>query len=216
MKAKHSILMSFMLAAFLATGCPTEQITRTQQNRPTTPASSTATVTVQNGMIPAGTQLALRVDETIDTKQAGGVYRAEVAQTVVDASGRTVIRQGSPAELTVVDASGGGAVGTRKIELALRSITVNGQRQMASSVGREEGGPSGLGANRRTAEMVGGGAALGAVVGAIFGGGSGAATGAAIGAAGGAATQVLTRGDTVRIPAETVMGFQLSAPLRVS
>jgi hypothetical protein len=39
--------------------------------------------------------------------------------------------------------------------------------------------------------------------------------GAAIGAAGGAAAQVLTRGETVRIPAETVMDFRLAAPLRV-
>ena len=87
---------------------------------------------------------------------------------------------------------------------------------MASSENRREEGADGLGTNRRTAEMVGGGAALGAVVGAIFGGGSGAATGAAIGAAGGAATQVLTRGDTVRIPAETVMGFRLASALDIN
>jgi len=209
--------MALALALAVCFGCPSkEQITRTQQNRPTAPAQSTVTVNTQNGAIPAGTELAIRVNEAIDTKDAGGVYRAEVAQNILDSSGRTIITQGSPAEVTVVQASGGGAVGTRAIELALRSVTVNGRRQMATSDNREEKGAAGLGTNRRTAEMVGGGAALGAVVGAIFGGGSGAATGAAIGAAGGAATQVLTRGDTVRIPAETVMGFRLAAPLNVS
>lgn len=197
-------------------GCPSqEQITRTQQNRPTTPAQSSVMVNVQDGAIPSGTELAIRVNEAIDTKDAGGVYRAEIAQDIQNSAGKTIISRGSAAEVTVVQASGGGAVGTRAIELALRSVTVNGRQRMASSENRREEGADGLGTNRRTAEMVGGGAALGAVVGAIFGGGSGAATGAAIGAAGGAATQVLTRGDTVRIPAETVMGFRLAAPLDV-
>jgi outer membrane lipoprotein SlyB len=60
--------------------------------------------------------------------------------------------------------------------------------------------------------MVGGGAAIGALIGAVAGGGKGAAVGAAVGAAGGAAAQVLTRGDTVRVPAETVMTFRLDQP----
>lgn len=203
------------IAALLLAGCSTSQMTRTQQTRPTAPAAPVVRAEVQEGMIPAGTEIAIRVNETIDTRDAGGVYTAEVAQIVEDGSGDTVISEGSPAELTVVRGRSGGEVGTRTIELALRSVTVNGQRRMAESEGRVEGGPEGLGTNRRTAEMVGGGAALGAVVGAIIGGGSGAATGAAIGAAGGAATQVFTRGDTVRIPAETVMSFRLATPLQV-
>jgi hypothetical protein len=69
-----------------------------------------------------------------------------------------------------------------------------------------------LGANERTARNVGGGAALGAVIGAIAGGGSGAAVGAAIGAAGGAAAQVLTRGESVHVPAETLLTFRLERP----
>jgi hypothetical protein len=36
-----------------------------------------------------------------------------------------------------------------------------------------------------------------------------------VGAAGGAATQVLTRGDRVHIPAETVMTFRLDQPWRL-
>jgi hypothetical protein len=70
-----------------------------------------------------------------------------------------------------------------------------------------------VGANRRTAEMVGGGAVLGTLLGAIAGGGKGAAIGAAAGAAAGAGVQVLTRGKTVRVPAESVLTFRLDQPV---
>jgi hypothetical protein len=166
-------------------------------------------------VIPAGTEFAVRANENIDTKDAGGTYRAEVAQTIQDQSGSVLVPAGSPAELTAVAASSGGTVGTRSIELAIRSVTVNGNRQAIQTISREEQGPGGLGTNRRTAEMVGGGAALGALIGAIAGGGKGAAIGAGVGAAGGAATQVLTRGDRVHIPAETVMTFRLDQPWRL-
>jgi outer membrane lipoprotein SlyB len=73
----------------------------------------------------------------------------------------------------------------------------------------------GIGANKRTAEMTGGGAVLGTVVGAIAGGGKGAAIGAVVGGAGGAATQVLTRGKEVKVPAETLLTFKLDQPLRL-
>ena len=197
-----------LFLAGLAIACSTSQVTRTGQNRPTTPPAPTVRTTGQAGVIPSGTEFSVRANETIDTKQAGGTYRAEVAQTIEDANGRVLVPSGAPAELTVVQARSGGEVGSRGIELAIRSVTVDGKRHMISTETRTEEGPAGLGTNRRTAEMVGGGAAIGALIGAIAGGGSGAAAGAAIGAAGGAATQVLTRGDTVRIPAETVMSFR--------
>ena len=70
--------------------------------------------------------------------------------------------------------------------------------------------------NRRTAEMVGGGAALGTLLGAIAGGGKGAAIGAVAGAGAGGTAQVLTKGKTVKIPAETILRFQLDRPLHLS
>jgi hypothetical protein len=196
-------------------GCTKEQITRTTQNRPTAPRSDTVQAQAAGGVIPAGTEFAVRANENIDTDQPGGAFNAEIAQTVEDQSGRVLVPAGSPAELTVVDASSGGAVGTRTISLAIRSVTVGGKKHSIQTATRTEGGPAGLGANRRTGEMVGGGAAIGALIGAIAGGGKVAAVGAAVGAAGGAATQVLTRGETVRVPAETVMTFRLDQPWRL-
>jgi hypothetical protein len=67
----------------------------------------------------------------------------------------------------------------------------------------------------RTAATVGGTAALGAIIGAIAGGGTGAAVGAASGAAVGTGVQVLTRGEVLKIPAETVLEFKLQSPIKV-
>ena len=64
-------------------------------------------------------------------------------------------------------------------------------------------------------EMLGGGAALGGLLGAIAGGGKGAVIGAVAGAAAGGAVQVLTKGDRVRVPAETVLKFDLDEPARL-
>jgi hypothetical protein len=63
--------------------------------------------------------------------------------------------------------------------------------------------------------MVGGGAVLGTLIGAIAGGGKGAAIGAAAGAGAGAGTQILTRGKSVKVPAETTLRFKLDQPLRL-
>ena len=54
----------------------------------------------------------------------------------------------------------------------------------------EQKAQGGVGANKRTAEMVGGGAVLGTLIGAIAGGGKGAAIGAVAGAGAGAGTLV--------------------------
>ncbi len=72
-----------------------------------------------------------------------------------------------------------------------------------------------MGANKRTAEYTGGGAAIGAIIGAIAGGGKGAAIGAGSGAGAGAITQMVTKGGSIKVPVETVLTFKLDKPLRV-
>ena len=74
--------------------------------------------------------------------------------------------------------------------------------------------PGGLGANKRTAKYVGGGAAVGAVLGALLGGGKGAAIGALVGGAGGAGAQVYT-GRKKEIPAETELSYKLAQNLEM-
>ena len=74
----------------------------------------------------------------------------------------------------------------------------------------------GVGANKRTGKYVGGGAAVGAIIGAIAGGGKGAAIGAGVGAGAGAGAQILTKGKSVNVPAESLLTYRLRQPLRAA
>lgn len=168
--------------------------------------------------IPAGTEIAVMTNQNIESANAnpGQVYSADIANNITDTNGNVVVPKGSPAELVLRDVNGGGVGGTRDMAVDLQSIKVGDRRYMVESNTVEEKGREGLGANKRTAEYVGGGTVLGTLIGAAAGGGKGAAIGAVSGAAAGAGTQVLTRGKAVRIPAETTMRFRLEQPLRLN
>jgi hypothetical protein len=97
------------------------------------------------------------------------------------------------------------------IVLDMQSMTVSGRRYLVSTTDLSKDSGTGIGKNRRTAETVGGGAALGTIIGAIAGGAKGAA-GVLVGAAGGAGVQVLNKGKDVRVPAETLLTFTLNKP----
>ena len=167
------------------------------------------------GEIPAGTTLEVRTNESINSKDAteGRTYQGEISTEVVGRNGEVLIPKGSQAELVVLEMREKSGIKGAGIQLGLQSLTVNGTRYLVVSKEVEQTG--GLGKNRRTAEMVGGGAALGTLIGATAGGGKGAVIGGLIGAAAGAAAQILTQGDEVRIPAETVMQFRIEETMRL-
>jgi hypothetical protein len=108
--------------------------------------------------------------------------------------------------------SSGGVTGSPDMVLDIQSMTVSGRWYLLSTTGLKQDAGTGIGTNQRTAVAVGGGAAVGTIIGAIAGGTKGAAIGALIGAAGGAGVQVLNKGKDVRVPAETLLTFRLSAP----
>jgi len=169
-------------------------------------------------VVPAGAQVSVRSEDTINSATAveGQTFAAEVTDDVLDANGDVVIPHGANAQIVIRSVSKGGRFhGTSDLVLDLQSISVEGQQYLVSSSDVRESGKQGFGANKRTAEYTGGGAAIGAIIGAIAGGGKGAAIGAGAGAGGGALTQVLTKGGSIRVPAETVMTFQLDKPVRI-
>jgi hypothetical protein len=157
--------------------------------------------------LPAGTRLAILTNEQIDSNTANTnrIYSGQVDQDVTDNAGEIIISRGSPAELVIRTFSSGS-----DMTLDVQAITVNGRRYRISTAPLRQRSRSGLGMNKRTAEMVGGGALIGTIIGAVVGHGKGAAIGAAVGAAGGAGAQVLTKGKQVSIPAETVLTFSLN------
>jgi|HigsolmetaAR201D_1030396.scaffolds.fasta_scaffold05107_5 hypothetical protein len=193
-------------AMLIASGC-SQKSTTTAATR--APAGPVYTQTAMSGMVPAGTQLVVRTNETISTQTAtpGQAYSAEITRDVVDQTGQVIIPSGSPAELTVVQ------TGDNQLSLALRSVTVRGNTYAVVTPTVEQERTGGLGWNRRTLAFVGGGAVLGTLIGAVAGGGTGAGIGAIVGGAGGALTQVLTRGNEIRVPAETELTFQLDQPV---
>ncbi len=164
---------------------------------------------------PAGTELVVRTVETIDSQNVGAdqAFSAIVEHDVTNASGGMIVPHGSSAQLMIRQVSSGGATGSPEMALDVQSITVAGRRYLVSTTDLTLASDTGIGRNKRTAEMVGTGAALGTVIGAITGGGKGAAIGVLVGAAGGGGAQVLTRGREVRVPAETILTFRLDRPV---
>jgi hypothetical protein len=164
------------------------------------------------GMIPAGTIIRVRTNQTIDKNNAapGRVFSGMVAENVTDKSGRVVIPKGSSAELAVT------GVSKHEIALDLQSVTAGGLRYAVSSSDQTIHGAkkSGIGKNKRTAKFLGIGAGAGTVIGAIAGGGAGALIGGLVGGGAGAGAQSLTRRKSVRVPAESVLAFRLEQPLR--
>jgi hypothetical protein len=170
-----------------------------------------------NRVVPSGSQIVVRTNERIDSGSAvaGQTFTATISRDVTDQSGNVVIPRGAEAGLVIRQLRRESGVGSPELVLDLDSITTNGQRYKVSTYDVSQSGKTGIGNNRRTGEMVGGGAVLGTLLGAIAGGGKGAAIGAIAGAVGGGAVQVLTRGKEVRVPAETELTFRLDQPLHL-
>ena len=96
--------------------------------------------------------------------------------------------------------------GKSKLQLELTGIAVNGQTVPLVTGEYELKGKS-RGAS--TAKRTIGGAAVGTIIGAIAGGGKGAGIGAAAGGGAGAGSEIITKGDQVKIPSETLLDFTL-------
>jgi hypothetical protein len=174
-------------------------------------------ITSKTYELPVGTQISVRNEETIDSKKAseGQQFAAEVTTNVLDAAGDVVIPAGANAQIVIRSASAGGRIrGASDLVLDLASVSIDGRQYALSTADLQEKGRNGVGANRRTGEFAGGGAAIGAIIGAIAGGGKGAAIGAGSGAGAGALTQILTKG-TIKVPVESTLTFKLDQPLRV-
>lgn len=165
--------------------------------------------------VPANTILTVRTIDSIDSakNQAGQLFRASLdAPIVVD--DKVIVPAGANAYVKLVNASSAGHIsGRSELTLELASVTFQGKtHSLVTSDVRQSGGSRG----KSSAERIGGGAAIGALIGAIAGGGKGAAIGAAVGGGAGTGVQVFTKGQQVKIPAETRLDFTLQQPLDIT
>jgi hypothetical protein len=173
---------------------------------------------VEYRTIPAGTSLQVRNNELIDSQKAqpGQTFSGVVNVDVRDTEGHVAIPQGSAATLVVQSATGQGKMqGQSELAVDVAGVTVKGRHYRLETNAIAEKGKQGVGVNKRTGVFAGGGAAFGGIIGALAGGGKGAAIGVLSGAAAGTVTQGVTRGKAVHIPAETLLTFQLQAPVRI-
>lgn len=164
--------------------------------------------------IPEGTPIIIRMIDSIDSdkNKSGDTFRASLDEPIT-VGDKVVVPKNADIEGRVVEVqSAGHFKGRSDIGLELMKLTVNGE---SYELNTDQFSRQGASRGTRTAETIGGGAALGAVIGAIAGHGKGAAIGAAAGAGAGTAVQAMTKGQQVHIPSETQMTFHLKVPLTV-
>jgi len=165
--------------------------------------------------IPAGASVSVRMIDGIDTahNQQGQTFHASLAAPIT-AGDRVVVPVGAPAIVLLAEARGAGRIkGQSELELRLVSIAFHGADvPVSTSTYEAEGSRRG----KQTAIRTGIGAAAGALIGGLAGGGRGAGIGAAAGGGAGVGVQLLTHGQQVKIPSETVINFSLAAPLVLS
>ena len=162
----------------------------------------------QRVTVPAGTTILVRMIDSVDSEKnhVGDRFRASLEEDLA-VDGVVVAPKGTDVYGRLSEAKEAGHLtGKSDLKLELTGILINQQLQPIVTGEYEVSGKS-RGSN--TAAKVGGGAVLGALIGAIAGGGKGAAIGAGVGAAGGTAIQVLTKGQQVRVPSETMLEFHI-------
>jgi len=102
--------------------------------------------------------------------------------------------------------------GRSELQLELTGIVANGQTVPVATREYELTGDS-RGAS--TAKRTVGGAVVGSIIGAIAGGGKGAAIGAGVGAGAGAGSEIIIKGDQVKVPSETLLDFTLQQDVSI-
>jgi len=164
--------------------------------------------------IPAGTQISVRTIDAIDSTRnlPGDRFQASLAEPLM-LDGNVVVDRDTLVfgQLTQSKESGTFS-GRSQLRLELTGMVVNGKTVPVVTGDYEATGKS-RGAS--TAKRAFGGAALGALIGAAADGGKGAAIGAGAGAGAGAGSEIITRGDQVKVPSETLIDFTLQQDVSI-
>ncbi|HUG80522.1 MAG TPA: hypothetical protein VML01_02585 [Bryobacterales bacterium] len=188
---------------------------RAQENRPSQIAGRIAPQPPRRVTLPAGTDLAVRLDFGLSSESnfAGDSFTAALDQDIV-VDDMVIAAKGARLEGKVVDVVRAGRVkGLAQLSLELIRIdTADGQTVdlITNRIHRE--GPKSIGSDLK---KVGIGAGVGAAIGAIAGGGKGAAIGAGVGAGAGGGAAAATRGEPAELPAEERLEFRLMEALEI-
>ena len=165
--------------------------------------------------LPAGQSLLVRMIDGVDSAKnhVGDVFHASL-ETDLYVGNALVARKGTDIYGRLAEAKEAGHFsGSSELQLELTRLVIDGKDYPVVS---SDYSLQGKGRGSNTAKKVGGGAVAGAIIGAIAGGGKGAAIGAGVGSAAGAGVQVLTKGQQVKVPSETLLEFRLQQPATVA
>jgi hypothetical protein len=166
-------------------------------------------------VVPSGTNIAIRLIDPIDSEknQTGQSFRATLDSPLADENGNVVVPAGFEVTGRLDEVkSAGRFAGQSDIIMSLTQLSVHGR---SYSLQTNQYSRKGSSRGKATAAKVGGGAAVGAILGGLLGGGKGAAIGATVGAGAGTGVSAATKGQQIVLPSETVLNFQLQAPLSV-
>lgn len=165
-------------------------------------------------IIPAGTQLVVRTTDAIDSTKnhVGDRFEASLEEPL-NVDGYVVVDKGADVYGKLEESKETGTFsGRSELKLELTGIVVDGRTlQLVTGDYELSGKSKGVSIAKRAV----GGAAVGSIIGAIAGGGKGAAIGAGAGAGVGAGSEIITKGDQVKIPSETLLNFTLEQSLSV-
>jgi hypothetical protein len=178
------------------------------------PDSATSPVEANPILLPAGTNLVIRMIDGVDSERdsVGQTFTASLDEPVM-IDGETAVPRGAGVVLKLVDDKESGKLaGKTTLTLDLMSVIVDGRMVDVNTDTVTEASSS---RGARTGKLAGGTALFGTIIGAIAGGGKGAAIGLGAGAAAGVGAEIVTRGQHVSIPSETRLTFVLESAVRL-
>lgn len=145
--------------------------------------------TMEPGVVPAGSSLIVRTEDTINTDKAyrNTIYAATMAEDVVDQNGRVLMPKESSVDLAVYSFGflGPGGAGMTELVLGVRAVTIKDVRYpVETAAPPRDGGLS----SGHTAKWIGGT---------------------------GKANQVLTRGNRIHVPDGALLLFRTQDPIRL-
>ena len=150
---------------------------------------TTRVVTIEPGVVPAGSSLIVQTQDTINTDQAyrNTTYAATLADDVVDQNGEILMPKDSSVDLVVYSFGflGPGGAGMTELVLGVRAVAIKGVVYPAETAAPPRDGGLSSG---HTAEWIGGA---------------------------GKAHQVLTRGNRIHVPDGALLLFRTRDPIRL-
>jgi hypothetical protein len=167
-----------------------------------------------NVTIPAGTPISVRTIDAIDSTYnlPGDRFQASLEEPLT-VDGNVVVAKDALVYGRLTQSKESGTfTGRSQLRLELTGIVVNGKVVPIVTGGYEVIGKS---RGSSTAKRTIAGAALGSIIGAATDGGQGAAIGASAGAGAGAASEIIIRGDQVKVPSETLLDFTLEQDVSI-